>query len=141
MKHLGAAVVAVAIAFGVSALAQTSEAPAAKSVKRELERVTGKLTKIDGRALTIEGTAAEGKTEEVAVTCSRGTHYWKTKAVAEEAAAGEKGRTHSVLIPAEFDELKVGQEVRVIYHSNDKVAATVTITADVAAPTETPKQE
>jgi hypothetical protein len=141
MKHLGAAVVAVAIAFGVSALAQAYVPPPTKWHKREVESVTGKLTKIEGKALTIEATTLGGKTEEIVVTCDDATRYSKMEAVEGEGAAGAKGRPREVRARAKFDDLKVGQEVRVFFHTEDNVAVSVLITSVAPAPKETPKQE
>jgi hypothetical protein len=131
MKCVAAAILAIAIAFGVSAMAQeTGKAPAAPAkTAMEIERIVGKLTKIEGRSLTVSATV-EGKTEEMTFTVGRGARFWKMRAETDvpPPAAGEKPR--EVPGRATFDDLKVGQEVRIFYHTNDNAAVSVLILAE-----------
>ena len=151
MKQWGVAIVAVALAFGVSAMAQTSSeqpaAPPAAPPMLEIEHVVGKLIKIDHRDLTIEATV-EGKAKEVVITCNRGTRIFnavprppeEAAHPAEKAAAGQQARGRFARLAAKFDDLKVGQQLRAFYHADDNVAVAVAILAEAPAAKEAPKE-
>jgi hypothetical protein len=138
MKHLGAAIVVVAIAFGVSALAQPEEGAA--KARPQMATVTGKLTKIDGKALTIapaaDPQAKDAKeAKEVVVTCDDSTRIFKMIATDEVAPAGEKAKEapRGRRVPAKHEDLKVGQSVRASYNEKTGVVRGITITTVEAA--------
>ena len=140
MKCLGAAIVVVALALGVSALAQDEGAVKARP---QMANVTGKLTKIDGKALTIapaaEAAAKEAKeakeVKDVVVTCDDSTRVFKMMPTDEAAPATEKGKEapRGRRVPAKFEDLKVGQQVRAYYNDKTGLARGVTITTVEAA--------
>jgi hypothetical protein len=132
MKELGIAALAVLIAFGVSALAAQSE-PAVTSEAPHMAILTGKLAKIEGKTITVEETV-EGKAKETAIDCEEAYVFRAITAAAEGAPAGEKEKAtpRRHLSVAKFDDLKVGQQVRVYYNTKDNKARGVSITADVS---------
>jgi hypothetical protein len=133
MKQLGVGALAVLIAFGVSALAAQSE-PAVTSEAPHMAVLSGKLAKIEGKTITVEETV-EGKAKETAIDCEEAHVFKAITAAAAGAPAGEKEKAtpRRRLSLAEFDDLKVGQQVRVYYNTQDNKARGVTITADVSA--------
>jgi len=130
MRCIGVAIVAAAMAFGVAVMAQTSTGPSAAGTAGppRMERVAGKLTKIDGKALTI---TAEGK--ETVVNCTDTTRIGKRpQPAAEGATAPTRGRGRG--IQAKFEDLEVGQELMAVYNPEGNVARMVMITSAAAAP-------
>ncbi len=138
MRYVGVAVVVAAMAFGAPAMAQTPTGPAGANTRGpgQFLRITGKLTKIDGKALTIAVTE-NGATKDVVVNCVEQTRFFKAAPppsgeggqAAEKAAKGRMGGS-----PAKFEDLKVGQEVMTAYNAADGIARMVRIAAEVAAP-------
>ncbi|MGD1001520.1 MAG: hypothetical protein ABSA67_12585 [Candidatus Brocadiia bacterium] len=109
----------------------TGSAPANTRMAQQYARISGKITKIDGQALTIAVTA-NGETKDVVITCNETTRI--LKAVAPAAAATNAPRGRGPTPQVKFEELKVGQEVMAAYSTADNIARMVRITSDVAAP-------
>jgi hypothetical protein len=126
--------------FGVAVMAQTTGPSAASTAGGvHIERVTGKLTKIDGKALTISATV-EGKTTETVVTCDDTTRFFKltqpaaAQPPAEGAGPAMRGRGRGLRgAPAKFEDLQVGQELMAVYNADGNIARMVRIT-ETAAP-------
>jgi hypothetical protein len=122
------------MAFGGAVMAQTSTGPSAANTasRPRFQTLSGKLTKIDGKALTIT-TTAEGQTKETVVTCNDATRILKTTQPAAGAAeAPKRGRGPGT--PAKFEDLEVGQQVMALYNAEDNIARLVRIVPEAAAP-------
>ena len=131
MRYVAIVAVVAAMAFAVPAMAQPATGPAGANTARggmQFKRAAGKLTKIDGKALTISVTE-NGATSDVVVTCTDQTRIFKNAQPAAGAPRGARGPGAG----AKFEDLKVGQEVMAGYSAGDNVARMVRITADVAA--------
>lgn len=125
MRCVAVAVVIAAMVFGSAAMAQTSRLPPG------MASVAGKLIKIDGKALTIAATV-NGETKDTVVTCDNSTRF----GIATSVRSGE-GRVEGKETPgagrpaaAKFGDLKVGQQVTVVYNIESKIAGRVRITAE-----------
>jgi hypothetical protein len=126
------------MAFGAAAMAQTPAGPAGASTRGpgQFLRITGKLIKIDGKALTIAVTD-NGATKDVVVNCVEQTRFFKAAVppAGEGGQASEKAAKGRISgPPAKFEDLKVGQEVMAAYNVADGNARMVRIAAEAAAP-------
>ena len=136
MRHLGIALAAAAMLFAVPALAQTPNAPSFKPghAMPHMDHVTGQLTKIDGKALTIRATV-EGQAKDTVVICDASTRIQKTQARGAGAAPNApKAGVHNMPgRPMKFADLKVGQQVIVTYITGNNSARAIVVTPDAAA--------
>ena len=129
MRYVAAAAVVVAMMFGVTAMAQAPKAPEGTTT------ITGKVAKIDGKALTITATV-DGKAQETVVTCNDETRIFTRVApvAAATATTGDKeGLPRRGGTPAKFEDLKVGQQVRCNYFTANNTARIVTIVPEAGA--------
>ncbi len=110
--------------------ATTGSATAPTRGRMEFERAVGKLTKIDGKSLTVAMTE-NGTTKDVVVTCTDATRIIKSIRPANAAAAPVRGG-RGPGTPAKFEDLKVGQEVFAAYSASDNTARMIRITAEAA---------
>lgn len=99
----------VVLLIGVFCLSLAAVATAADT---ETVRIAGKLTKIDGKALTITGT--DGKA--TVVTCN------------DASKVSRDGQTE----PAKFEDLKVGQEVRAYCTKADNIVQHIHIAKEAS---------
>ena len=93
MRYVAVAAVVAALALGAPAMAQpttTGSATAPTRGRMEFERAVGKLTKIDGKSLTVAMTE-NGTTKDVVVTCTDATRIIKSIRPANAAAAPVRG--------------------------------------------------
>ena len=122
MRRIAVAVLAVVVAFGLSAGAMAQEGQATKEApKAKATKLVGQLMKIDGKSLTI--TVKDGdKSTDTVITCNDATKITQQ---------GEEKKP----APAKFEDLKVGQQVTAFYNA-EKVAVGVMImkAAATAAP-------
>ena len=91
------------------------------TVKTDMVRVGGQLTKIDGKSLTLAVKSGDG-TKDVVVTIAD-----VTKVSTREDTKGAKP------VDAKVEDLKVGQSVRVNYDKTTNVAASIIIMVKPAA--------
>ncbi len=125
-------------------MAQPATGPAGANTARggmQFKRAAGKVTKIDGKAITIAVTE-NGATSDVVVTCTDTTRITKSPTPGAGAAATTtgiegaraRGAGRGPAITVKFEDLKVGQTVYAAYSATDNTARMIRITADVAAP-------
>jgi hypothetical protein len=115
--------------FGVTAMAQAPKAPEGTTT------ITGKLAKIDGKALTITVTV-DGKAQEKVVNCTDETRIFTRipPVAAATATTGDKeGPPRRGGYPAKLEDLKVGQQVRCNYTNDNNAARMVTIMPEPGA--------
>ncbi len=124
-------------------MAQPATGPAGANTARggmQFKRAAGKVTKIDGKAITIAVTE-NGATSDVVVTCTDTTRITKSPTPGAGAAATTTGiegaRARGADADPPYREVRGPQgrpEVYAGYSASDNIARMIRITADVAAP-------
>lgn len=125
MRIVIVALVAV-LAVSFAALAAEGDAKAAgaaKAANPDVAMANGKLTKIDGKSLTI-ATKEKGSeaTKDVVVTVADTTKVFT-----------REGGKEAKPVPAKVEDLKVDQSVRVEFNKTTNVANSITISVKPAA--------
>ena len=135
MRHIGIALLVVAMVFGFTAAAQ-AERGQPRTPEQNLgpwqgrhmvARIVGEVTGISGNTLTLTATI-RGQTQVLVLTFDRTTQFGAAHE-GKDARAAFKWRRANEVTSAD---LEVGQQVKVFYIVGENVAETIVITSSRA---------